>query len=132
MMSAFIHTEREFNVLAKYFKETIKMDNDFTDNLIFNLYQFEVKGVNTRYEENNRLDIVLYEDEAYNDLEVISSYDALKLLDSIKYQASEMQSDILWEHVLNVHQKLVNGIIKIEQLNKNYKETEQYELSAWW
>lgn len=131
-MSTFIHTEREFNILAKYFKETLKMDNDFTDNLIFNLYQFEVKATNTRYDENNRLDIVLYEDEEYNALELITSYDALKLLDSIKCQASAMQSDILWEHVLNVHNKLVNGIIKIEQLKSNYKDTEEYMVSAWW
>lgn len=53
-MSSFMHDEKTFNALGKYFKETIKMDSEFTDHLIFNLYQFEIISVNARYEENNR------------------------------------------------------------------------------
>ncbi|WP_353420029.1 hypothetical protein PYH66_13440 (plasmid) [Staphylococcus delphini] len=131
-MSSFVHSETEFNTLGKYFKEVIKLDSDFTDHLIFNLYQFELISVNTRYDKNNSADIMMYKGEGYNNLEVISSYDALKLLNSIKYQASDMNSDMLWNQVLNVHQKLVEGIVKIENIPTNYKETELYAESQWW
>lgn len=131
-MSSYIHTEKEFNVLGKYFKEVIKMDNDFTDHLIFNLYQFELIGVNTRYDENNPADIQIYQGEQYEALETISTYDALKMLDSIKYQAADMKSDMLWSQVLHVHQKLVDGIVKIENIPTNYKETALYADSQWW
>lgn len=131
-MSSFVHSEMEFNTLGKYFKEVIKLDSDFTDHLIFNLYQFELISVNTKYDENNQVDIMMYKGEAYNNLEVISSYDALKLLNSIKYQASDMNSDMLWNQVLNVHQKLVKGIIQFENLEENYTDTLAYNESAWW
>ncbi|OHO38976.1 hypothetical protein HMPREF2586_05355 [Staphylococcus sp. HMSC034G07] len=132
MMSAFIHTERELNTLGKYFKEELKIDKDLADNIIFNLYQFEVVAVNTRYEENNQLDIIMYQDEAYQSLELMSDYDALKLLNSIKYQASDMQSDVLWLKVLNLHEKLVNGILKIKNIQPNYKNHSEYEISSYW
>ncbi|WP_141756813.1 hypothetical protein [Staphylococcus sp. HMSC034G07] len=131
-MSAFIHTERELNTLGKYFKEELKIDKDLADNIIFNLYQFEVVAVNTRYEENNQLDIIMYQDEAYQSLELMSDYDALKLLNSIKYQASDMQSDVLWLKVLNLHEKLVNGILKIKNIQPNYKNHSEYEISSYW
>ncbi|WP_182683104.1 hypothetical protein [Staphylococcus saprophyticus] len=54
----------------------------------------------------------------------------MKLLDSIKYQAADMKSEILWENVLNVHQKLTNGIIKVQSLEKDYQETAEYEMST--
>lgn len=131
-MSCFVHTEKEFNVLAKYFKEVIKFDSDFTDHLIFNLYQFELISVNARYGENNPANIMMYKGEAYNNLEVISSYDALKFLDSIQYQASDMNSAMLLNQVSNVHQKLVKGIIQVENLEENYTDTLAYNESAWW
>ncbi|MGI2314974.1 hypothetical protein ACQ28U_11725 [Staphylococcus cohnii] len=61
---------------------------------------------------------------------MLTGYDALKLLDSIKYQAADMKSEILWENVLNVHQKLTNGIIKVQSLEKDYQETAEYEMST--
>ncbi|MGW8041311.1 hypothetical protein ACWEX2_13935 [Staphylococcus xylosus] len=131
-MSAFIHTERELNTLGKYFKEELKIDKDLADNIIFNLYQFEVVAVNTRYEENNQLDIKMYQDEEYQSLELISDYDALKLLNSIKYQASDIQSDVLWIKVLNLYEKLVNGILKIKNIQPNYKKHSEYEISNYW
>ncbi|RIM48128.1 hypothetical protein BUY22_02075 [Staphylococcus cohnii] len=131
-MSSFVHSERELNTLGKYFKEIVKLDVDFTDHLIFNLYQFELIGVNTRYEENSPADIQIYKGDAYEELETISSYDALKLLDSIKYQASDMKSDMLWNQVLHVHQKLTQGIVKLDGINKEYQDTEEYETSVWW
>ncbi|GJG13130.1 hypothetical protein [Staphylococcus argenteus] len=70
-MSCFVHSEKEFNTLGKYFKEVVKLDNDFTDNLIFNLYQFELVSFNTRYNENNPANIMMYKGEAYENLEVI-------------------------------------------------------------
>ncbi|MDU4468673.1 MAG: hypothetical protein E7I99_10435 [Streptococcus mitis] len=108
------------------------MDSDFTDHLIFNLYQFELISVNTRYDENNTADIQMYKGQAYEDLPELSSYDALKLLNSIKYQASDMKSDVLWNQVVKVHQKLVRGIIQIENLEENYKDTVAYNESTWW
>ncbi|MDU4503736.1 MAG: hypothetical protein E7J02_12175 [Staphylococcus warneri] len=131
-MSCFVHTESVLNSLGKFFKETIKMDSDFTDHLIFNLYQFELISVNTRYDENNTADIQMYKGQAYEDLPELSSYDALKLLNSIKYQASDMKSDVLWNQVVKVHQKLVRGIIQIENLEENYKDTVAYNESTWW
>lgn len=131
-MSSFIHTERELNTLGKYFKEELRIDNDLADNIIFNLYQFEVVAVNTRYQENNQLDIQMYQDEDYQNLELITDYDALKLLNSIKYQASDMKSDVLWIKVLNIHEKLINGILKIKKINHNYKEHSEYEISNCW
>ncbi|HGO1604245.1 TPA: hypothetical protein ACK0EB_002584 [Staphylococcus aureus] len=131
-MSCFVHSEKEFNTLGKYFKEVVKLDHDFTDNLIFNLYQFELVSFNTRYNENNPANIKMYKGEAYENLEVISSYDALKLLDSIKYQAADMNSETLWKRVLNVHQKLVKGIIQIKHLEENYADTLEYNESSWW
>lgn len=131
-MSCFVHTESVLNSLGKFFKETIKMDSDFTDHLIFNLYQFELISVNTRYDENNTADIQMYKGQAYEDLPELSSYDALKLLNSIKYQASDMKSDVLWNQVVKVHQKLVKGIIQIENLEENYKDTVAYNESTWW
>ncbi|MDU4493539.1 MAG: hypothetical protein E7I84_12315 [Staphylococcus warneri] len=131
-MSCFVHTESVLNSLGKFFKETIKMDSDFTDHLIFNLYQFELISVNTRYDENNTADIQMYKGQAYEDLPELSSYDALKLLNSIKYQASDMKSDVLWNQVVKVHQKLVSGIIQIENLEENYKDTVAYNESTWW
>jgi hypothetical protein len=128
-----VHSEKEFNTLGKYFKEVVKLDNDFTDNLIFNLYQFELVSVNTRYNENNLANIMMYKGEAYENLEIISSYDALKLLDSIKYQAADMNSEILWKKVLNVHQKLVKGIIQLNHLEeKIIKILLAYNDSSWW
>lgn len=131
-MSSYIHTEKEFNVLGKYFKEVIKMDSDFTDHLIFNLYQFELIGVNTRYDENNPADIQIYKGDQYDELENITSYDALKMLDSIKYQASDMKSQVLWRQVLHVHQKLVDGIVMIKNIPIDYKDTVLYADSKWW
>ncbi|CUT97056.1 conserved hypothetical protein [Staphylococcus capitis] len=131
-MSCFVHSELTFNSLGKYFKEYIKLDSDFTDHLIFNLYQFELISVNTCYNENSPADIQMYKDKAYDDLPTLSSYDALKLLDSIKYQSADMSSEVLWESVLNVHKKLVEGIIKFANLEENYKRTEAYEASGWW
>ena len=132
MMSSFIHTERELNTLGKYFKEVLRIDKDLADNIIFNLYQFEVVAVNTRYQENNQLDIRMYQDEEYQSLELMSDYDALKLLNSIKYQASDMQSDVLWIKVLNLHEKLENGILKIKNIQSNYKNHAEYEVSNFW
>ncbi|RIN92421.1 hypothetical protein [Mammaliicoccus sciuri] len=131
-MSCFVHTERELNTLGKYFKEVIKLDAEFTDHLIFNLYQFELISVNSRYEENSPSDILMYKDEEYEKLELISSYDALKLLDSIVYQAAGIESKILWNEVLNVHKKLTEGIVKIESIKSDYKNTVEYEDSCWW
>lgn len=131
-MSSFIHTEKEFNKLGKFFKEEIKLDSELTDNIIFNLYQFEIISVNARYEENNPADIQMYKGCKYDELELLTGYDALKLLDSIKYQAADMKSEILWENVLNVHQKLTNGIIKVQSLEKDYQETAEYEMSSCW
>lgn len=131
-MSSFVHTEREFNKLGKFFKEEIKLDSELTDNIIFNLYQFELISVNARYEENNPADIQMYKDSKYDELEMLTGYDALKLLDSIKYQSADMKSEILWENVLNVHEKLTNGIVKVQNLEKAYKKTAEYEISACW
>lgn len=131
-MSCFVHTERELNTLGKYFKEVIKLEDEFTDHLIFNLYQFELISVNSRYEENSPSDILMYKDEEYEKLELISSYDALKLLDSIVYQAAGIESKILWNEVLNVHKKLTEGIVKIESIKSDYKNTVEYEDSCWW
>lgn len=131
-MSCFVHTERELNTLGKYFKEVIKLEAEFTDHLIFNLYQFELISVNSRYEENSPSDILMYKDEEYEKLELISSYDALKLLDSIVYQAAGIESKILWNEVLNVHKKLTEGIVKIESIKSDYKNTIEYEDSCWW
>ena len=131
-MSSFVHTEKEFNKLGKFFKEEIKLDSELTDNIIFNLYQFEIISVNARYEENNPVDIQIYKGSNYEELELLTGYDALKLLDSIKYQAADMKSEILWENVLNVHQKLTNGIIKVQSLEKDYQETAEYEVSTCW
>ncbi|WP_436949346.1 hypothetical protein [Staphylococcus shinii] len=131
-MSSFIHTERELNTLGKYFKEELRIDKDLADNIVFNLYHFEVVAVNTRYQENNQLDIKMYQDEEYQNLELITDYDALKLLNSIKYQASDMQSEILWLKVLNVHEKLEKGIIKIKNIKGNYKDHLKYEVSTYW
>ncbi|RIN97164.1 hypothetical protein BU002_02260 [Mammaliicoccus sciuri] len=131
-MSCFVHTERELNTLGKYFKEVIKLEAEFTDHLIFNLYQFELISVNSRYEENSPSDILMYKDEEYEKLELISSYDALKLLDSIVYQAAGIESKILWNEVLNVHKKLTEGIVKIESIKSDYKNTVEYEDSCWW
>lgn len=131
-MSCFVHTERELNTLGKYFKEVIKLEAEFTDHLIFNLYQFELISVNSRYEENSPSDILMYKDEEYEKLELISSYDALKLLDSIVYQAAGIESKLLWNEVLNVHKKLTEGIVKIESIKSDYKNTVEYEDSCWW
>lgn len=131
-MSSFIHTERELNTLGKYFKEELRIDKDLADNIIFNLYQFEVVAVNTRYKENNQLSIKMYQGEEYQKLELITDYDALKLLNSIKYQASDMMSDVLWLKVLNVHEKLVNGILKIKNIESNYQNHSEYEISNLW
>lgn len=131
-MSSFIHTERELNTLGKYFKEELRIDKDLADNIIFNLYQFEVVSVNTRYKENNQLGIKMYQGEEYQNLELISDYDALKLLNSIKYQASDMMSEVLWLKVLNLHEKLVNGILKIKNIESNYKNHSEYEVSNFW
>ncbi|EHT3670524.1 hypothetical protein KXP69_002296 [Staphylococcus pseudintermedius] len=108
------------------------MDSDFTDHLIFNLYQFELIGVNTRYDENNPADIQIYKGDQYDELENITSYDALKMLDSIKYQASDMKSQVLWRQVLHVHQKLVDGIVMIKNIPIDYKDTVLYADSKWW
>ncbi|HDG8789420.1 TPA: hypothetical protein PBT65_001721 [Staphylococcus aureus] len=131
-MSSFVHDEKTFNALGKYFKETIKMDSEFTDHLIFNLYQFEIISVNARYEENNPVDILMYQGEQYDELPEMSHYDALKLLDSIKYQAADMTSEVLWKSVLNIHQKLVQGISMIAGLKDNYKNADEYAISEWW
>lgn len=131
-MSSFVHTEKEFNKLGKFFKEEIKLDSEQTDNIIFNLYQFEIISVNARYKENNPVDIQIYKGSNYEELELLTGYDALKLLDSIKYQAADMKSEILWENVLNIHQKLTNGIIKVQSLEKDYQETAEYEMSTCW
>jgi hypothetical protein len=131
-MSCFVHSEEMFNCLGKYFKEYIKMDSEFTDHLIFNLYQFELISVNTRYNENNPADIQMYKGEVYEELPMLTSYDALKFLDSIKYQEADMKSEILWKSVINVHKKLVDGIIKVADLTKNYTNAEEYEMSEWW
>lgn len=131
-MSSYIHTEREFNTLGKYLKEELMLDKDLADNVIFNLYQFEVIAVNTRYKENNTLDIQIYQEEKYESLESLTDYDALKLLNSIKYQASDMKSDILWISVLKLYGKLTKGILKIKDIKEDYENHEKYELSTWW
>ncbi|GJG13131.1 hypothetical protein SASC261_26390 [Staphylococcus argenteus] len=43
-----------------------------------------------------------------------------------------MNSEILWKKVLNVHQKLVKGIIQLSHLEENYKDTLEYNESSWW
>ncbi|WP_193014126.1 hypothetical protein [Staphylococcus equorum] len=131
-MSSFIHTEREFNNLAKYFKEELLIDKDLAENVIYNLYQFEVVAVNTRYKENNQLDIRIYQGEDYQNLEKLTDYDALKLLDSIKYQANDMQSEVLWIKVENLYKKLITGILKIKDISEQYKNHSEYEMSNCW
>ena len=37
----------------------------------------------------------MYKGSNYEELELLTGYDALKLLDSIKYQAADMKSEIL-------------------------------------
>lgn len=131
-MSSFIHSEKEFNVLAKFFKEVITLDSQFTDHLIFNLYQFELIAVNERYNLSDPAEIRMFKGKEYQNLDIIESYDALKMLDSIKYQASDMNSKVLWKQVEHVHSKLVHGIISFAGLKEDYKSTAEYEMSEWW
>ena len=131
-MSSFVHTEKEFNKLGKFFKEEIKLDSELTDNIIFNLYQFEIISVNARYEENNPVDIQIYKGSNYEELELLTGYDALKLLDSIKYQSDYIQSPELFGKMENLHKKLTNGIVEYKELPKNYKKQAEYEASLCW
>ncbi|WP_341775883.1 hypothetical protein [Staphylococcus hyicus] len=77
-MSCFVHSNKEFNVLAKYLKEVIGLDPSFTKHLIFNLNQFEVIAFNERYQSNDSVELSMFNGEAYENLDAIEWYDALK------------------------------------------------------
>lgn len=131
-MSVFVHTNRELNNLGKYFKEEIKMNSDLVDNIILNLYQFELLSVNNRYQENNPIDLQIAKGEEYKQLDDLTDFDALKLLDSIKYQSDCIESEILFEKMENLHYKLTTGIVDIKRLPQDYKKTGDYEASMCW
>lgn len=131
-MSCFVHTERELNNLGRYLKEEIEMHSELVDSIILNLYQFELISVNGRYNENNKIDFQIRRGEEYEQLDDITDYDALKLLDSIRYQSDSISSSELFNAMLNLHHKLTTGIVKVKDLPKNYKATPEYEESLCW
>ncbi|MCG1130890.1 hypothetical protein [Staphylococcus hominis] len=131
-MSCFVHTERELNNLGRYLKEEIEMHSELVDSIILNLYQFELISVNGRYNENNKIDFQIRRGEEYEQLDDITDYDALKLLDSIKYQSDCISSSQLFDAMTNLHHKLTTGIVKVKDLPKNYKDTPEYEESLCW
>ncbi|WP_368909243.1 hypothetical protein [Staphylococcus epidermidis] len=131
-MSCFVHTERELNNLGRYLKEEIEMHSELVDSIILNLYQFELISVNGRYNENNKIDFQIRRGEEYEQLDDLTDYDALKLLDSIRYQSDSISSSELFNAMLNLHHKLTTGIVKVKDLSKNYKDTPEYEESLCW
>lgn len=131
-MSCFVHTERELNNLGRYLKEEIEMHSELVDSIILNLYQFELISVNGRYNENNKIDFQIIRGEEYEQLDDLTDYDALKLLDSIRYQSDSISSSELFNAMLNLHHKLTTGIVKVKDLPKNYKDTPEYEESLCW
>lgn len=131
-MSCFVHTERELNNLGRYLKEEIEMHSELVDSIILNLYQFELISVNGRYNENNKIDFQIRRGEEYEQLDDLTDYDALKLLDSIRYQSDSISSSELFNAMLNLHHKLTTGIVKVKDLPKNYKDTPEYEESLCW
>lgn len=131
-MSCFVHPEKDFNVLAKYFKEELGVGANFTQRLIDNLFHFEVMSCNHRYGENDdRKSVFLYQGDAYRELDSITSIDALKLLDGIKLQCSNISSDKLLEKVYSIFRKIVEGILHHSNLSYEYDKSEEYEQSVW-
>lgn len=131
-MSCFVHTNRELNNLGKYFKEEIKMNEQLADSVILNLYHFELISFNGRYDEKENINFKFSKGEEYDQLDNLTDYDALKFLDSIKYQSDYIQSSELFGKMENLHKKLTNGIIEYKDLPKNYKDTPEYEESLCW
>lgn len=131
-MSCFVHTNKELNSLGKYLKEEIYMHSELVNNIILNLYQFELTSFNGRYTENEKIDFEIMEGEEYEDLDDLTDYDALKLLDSIKYQSDYIESEMLFKKMVNLHHKLTAGIIYIKRLPQDYKKTGEYEASPCW
>ena len=131
-MSCFVHTNRELNNLGKYFKEEIKMNEQLADSVILNLYHFELISFNGRYDEKENINFKFSKGEEYDQLDNLTDYDALKLLDSIKYQSDYIQSPELFDKMENLHKKLTNGIVEYKELPKNYKKQSEYEASLCW
>lgn len=131
-MSCFVHDEKELNILGKYLKEELKVEKNLADHIIINLYSFENTSVNKRYQESNKMDFRIFEDEEYNNLEIISDFDALKLLNSIRYQCSEIESEYLqisFDHIFN---SMVTGIVNYNKIEGDYKEKLEYKMSSFW
>ena len=131
-MSCFVHSEIELNILGKYLKEELKVEKNLADHIIINLFSFENTSVNNRYQENNKFDFRIFEDEEYNNLEIISDFDALKLLNSIRYQCSEIESEYLqisFDHIFN---SMVTGIVNYNKIEGDYKEKLEYKMSSFW
>ncbi|MDS3838294.1 MULTISPECIES: hypothetical protein [Staphylococcus] len=131
-MSCFVHTNRELNNLGKYLKEEIKMNEQLADSVILNLYHFELISFNGRYDEKENINFKFSKGEEYDQLDNLTDYDALKLLDSIKYQSDYIQSPELFGKMENLHKKLTNGIVEYKELPKNYKKQAEYEASLCW
>jgi len=132
-MSCFIHTDEAFNTLAKYFRNEIGFNESFTEDLINNLFRFEQISFYGRYKEKDtKTKVTFVKGKPYRELEEISNIDALKFLDSIKYQSSDVPSDKLWERVLSIHRKLTDGIVQHSGIDDDYEKTEEYRLSEWW
>jgi len=131
-MSCFVHPEKDFNVLAKYFKEELGVGAMFTQRLIDNLFRFEIMSCNHRYGENDdRKSVFLYKGDAYRELDSITSIDALKLLDGIKLQCTNLPSNELFEKMSSIHRKIIEGILYYSGLSYEYDKTEDYEYSVW-
>ncbi|RIL18487.1 hypothetical protein BUY99_13645 [Staphylococcus gallinarum] len=131
-MSCFVHEVRELNILGKYLKEEMKVEKNLADHIIINFYSFENTSVNNRYQENNKVNFRIFEDEEYEALELINEFDALCLLDSIRYQCSEIESEYLktsFEHIFN---SIVTGILKHKKIEGNYKDHMSYTMSTYW
>ncbi|MGV3125423.1 hypothetical protein ACEE94_11900 [Staphylococcus epidermidis] len=131
-MSCFVHTNRELNNLGKYLKEEIKMNSQLVDNVLLNLYHFEVISFNGRYEEDEKIEFQFSKGKEYEKLDNLTDYDALKLLDSIKYQSQCLESEILFEKMESLHHKLTSGIVYIKRLPQDYKRQPEYEDSLCW
>ncbi|WP_436894460.1 hypothetical protein [Staphylococcus gallinarum] len=131
-MSCFVHDDKELNILGKYLKEELKVEKNLADHIIINLYSFENTSVNNRYQESNKFDFRIFEDEEYDNLEIISDFDALKLLNSIRYQCSEIESEYLqmsFDHIFN---SMVTGIVNYKKIEGDYKEKLEYKMSSLW
>lgn len=131
-MSCFVHSEIELNTLGKYLKEELKVEKNLADHIIINLFSFENTSFNNRYQENDKFDFRIFEDEEYNNLEIISDFDALKLLNSIRYQCSEIESEYLqmsFDHIFN---SMVTGIVNYKKIEGDYKEKLEYKMSSFW